>query len=225
MSSPPAKPPKPKNVKLIRAEHAYVAEEEDELSFDEGDLLYILDSTSDPSWWRVRIKGKEGMVPSNLVSSGGAQDTGASGNAFHDACKRGNLELLEECLANKIPVNVPDKAGNTGLHWACRGGHGDIISRLLELKKQLEVDLDNRLGDTPLHLAAERGSKIAIELLRETERVNVMKPNAKGKTAYDLVTDADAKAALRSWMKEALNEEIENDYEASSEDEEENSEG
>ena len=25
-----------------------------------------------------------------------------------------------------------------------------------------------------------------------------MKPNAKGKTAYDLVTDADAKAALRS---------------------------
>ena len=29
---------------------------------------------------------------------------------------------------------------------ACRGGHGDIISRLLELKKQLEVDLDNRLG-------------------------------------------------------------------------------
>ena len=45
MSSPPAKPPKPKNVKLIRAEHAYVAEEEDELSFDEGDLLYVLDSS------------------------------------------------------------------------------------------------------------------------------------------------------------------------------------
>ena len=44
-------------------------------------------------------------------------NTGTSGNAFHDACKRGNLELLEECLANKIPVNVPDKAGNTGLHW------------------------------------------------------------------------------------------------------------
>ena len=45
MSLPPAKPPKPKNVKLIRAEHAYVAEEEDELSFDEGELLYILDSS------------------------------------------------------------------------------------------------------------------------------------------------------------------------------------
>ena len=45
MSSPPAKPPKPKNVKLVRAEHAYVTEEEDELSFEEGDLLYILDSS------------------------------------------------------------------------------------------------------------------------------------------------------------------------------------
>ena len=45
MSMPPAKPPKPKNVNLIRAEFAYVAKEEDELSFEEGELLYILDSS------------------------------------------------------------------------------------------------------------------------------------------------------------------------------------
>ena len=45
MSLPPAKPPKPKNVKLIRADFAYVAKEEDELSFEQGELLYILDSS------------------------------------------------------------------------------------------------------------------------------------------------------------------------------------
>jgi hypothetical protein len=42
---------------------------------------------------------------------------------------------------------------------ACRGGHEDIISRLLELKKQLEVDLDNRLGIIHLlrkHLQGKR---------------------------------------------------------------------
>ena len=45
MPLPPAKPPKPKNVKLVRAEHAYVAKEEDELSFEQGELLYVLDSS------------------------------------------------------------------------------------------------------------------------------------------------------------------------------------
>ena len=60
----------------------------------------------------MRIKGKEGLVPAAYVGSGAQADY-----VFHDACKRGNLELLEECLENKVPVNVPDKAGNTGLHW------------------------------------------------------------------------------------------------------------
>ena len=72
---------------------------------------------TDPSWWRARIKGKEGLVPANFVTAGGQVGPNSSDNAFHDACKRGNLELLEECLMNKVPVNVPDKAGNTGLHW------------------------------------------------------------------------------------------------------------
>lgn len=219
MSMPPAKPPKPKNVNLIRAEFAYVAKEEDELSFEEGELLYILDSTTDPSWWRVRIKGKEGLVPANLVAAGGQVGPNSSGNAFHDGCKRGNLELVEECLTNKVPVNVPDKAGNTGLHWACRGGHEDIIVRLLDLEKQIEVDIENRLGDTPLHLAALKGSKIAIELLRQTQRVNVLKPNAEGKTAYEIASDVEAKSALKSWIKEQSNDDQENDYEASSDEE------
>ena len=43
-------------------------------------------------------------------------------NPIHDACKRGNYELLVECLMNKVPINVQDKAGNSALHWACRGG-------------------------------------------------------------------------------------------------------
>ena len=48
-----------------------------------------------------------------------------------------------------------------------------------------------------------------------------MKTNAKGETSYDLASDPEAKAALKLWMKDYSNEEIENDYEAS-DDEEEN---
>ena len=120
---PPARPPKPQKAKFVRANHAYVAKEEDELGFDEGDLLYILDWTSDPEWWRARNRGKEGLVPSNFLQK---SKDGDEPNPFHDACKRGNLELLEECLLNRVPVNLTDKAGNTGLQWACRGGHSHI---------------------------------------------------------------------------------------------------
>ena len=46
MPLPPAKPPKPMLVgRLVCAEHTYVANEEDELSFEQGELLYVLDSS------------------------------------------------------------------------------------------------------------------------------------------------------------------------------------
>ena len=64
--------------------------------------------------------GKEGLVPSNFMQSD--QTNGVLVNPIHDACKRGNYELLVECLMNKVPINVQDKAGNSALHWACRGG-------------------------------------------------------------------------------------------------------
>lgn len=48
-------PPKPKNVKFSRALFPYTSKEEDELSFEEGDLLYIIDDSSDPDWWRARL--------------------------------------------------------------------------------------------------------------------------------------------------------------------------
>ncbi len=36
----------------------------DELSFDEGDLLYILDM-SNPDWWKAKCSGNTGLIPSN----------------------------------------------------------------------------------------------------------------------------------------------------------------
>lgn len=57
-AKPPPKPAKPSNLKFFRAQFAFVASEEGELSFNEGDLLSILDDKSDPDWWKARIKVK-----------------------------------------------------------------------------------------------------------------------------------------------------------------------
>lgn len=67
---PPAKPPKPRNMKFFRATFAYNTNETDELSFEEGDLIYIVDD-SDTSWWKARLRGKEGLVPSNFFGNKG----------------------------------------------------------------------------------------------------------------------------------------------------------
>lgn len=212
---PPVLPPKPKNQKFHRATFSHSAEADDELSFQEGDLLYILDD-NDSFWWRARVRGKEGLIPANFITSQGEI------SPFLDACKRGNLELLEECLLNQVPVNGIDLAGNTGIHWACRGGHHDCLRRLLHLGMQVKIDLENRLGDTPLHLAALKGSKACIQLLRTSINANaemLEKANKDGKTALDLAADPEAKSCLISWKKQ-LNgggNEIDLSYEASDE--------
>ena len=39
----------------------------------------------------------------------------------------------------------------------------------------------------------------------------MLKRNSEGKTAYEIATDAEAKSALKSWIREQTNEEQEND--------------
>ena len=63
-----------------------------------------------------------------------ASDDGST-SPLHDAAKRGNIELLKECLVNRLPVNQMDPAGNTPLHWAARTGHNDCLSALLSVQQ------------------------------------------------------------------------------------------
>jgi SH3 domain-containing kinase-binding protein 1 len=46
--------------------HDYVAENEDELSIEEGDIITIL-KKEDEGWWEGEIDGRKGWFPSNFV--------------------------------------------------------------------------------------------------------------------------------------------------------------
>ncbi|MEQ2267055.1 Osteoclast-stimulating factor 1 [Xenotaenia resolanae] len=140
MSKPPPKPAKPGQVKVFRALFTFDPRTPDELYFEEGDILYISD-TSDTNWWKGTCRGRTGLIPSNYV----AEQAESIDNPMHEAAKRGNMSWLRECLENKVGINGLDKAGNTALYWGCHGGHKDVVELLLT---QPNVELDQQ--DVPI---------------------------------------------------------------------------
>jgi hypothetical protein len=47
--------------------HSFEAGEPDELSFNEGDIINILDKPADAEWWKGELNGHIGLFPSNYV--------------------------------------------------------------------------------------------------------------------------------------------------------------
>lgn len=59
---------------VYTAVYDYTPQGENELAFAEGDLLYILDKSSDDGWWKAKKKTAEfeseepvGLIPHNYV--------------------------------------------------------------------------------------------------------------------------------------------------------------
>ncbi|KAI0216596.1 Osteoclast-stimulating factor 1 [Lamellibrachia satsuma] len=198
----PPKPRKPGLVKVVRSMYRYEAQQSDELTFDEGETLYILDM-SDPNWWKAKCGNKTGLIPSNYVEA----NTEVVDFPIHEAAKRGNVTFMKECIANKVSVNGLDKAGSTPLHWAAHGGHMECMEMLLTVPN-CEINVQNKLGDTPLHSAAWKGHAHAVELLLEKGAHTDLK-NQDGKTASVLAKNPETAAILQQACQPRI---VSNDY-------------
>ena len=62
----PPPPPPGKKKEQVRCDYDYVAQEEGELSFREGDIITVLKKEGD--WWYGELRGKEGLFPYNYAS-------------------------------------------------------------------------------------------------------------------------------------------------------------
>ena len=89
---------------------------------------------------------------------------------LHYAADYGNVDKARELLKHgRYDVNCRDGIGRTPLHWACIGGHVDMV-RMLISEFQADTTLHNQsvYGDTPLHDAAWRGrGEVALTLITE----------------------------------------------------------
>ena len=56
-----------RQVRWARALFKYEAVEADDLSFNEGDAIELVDQDRQDGWWQGRLNGKSGVFPSNYV--------------------------------------------------------------------------------------------------------------------------------------------------------------
>ncbi|NP_001155019.1 osteoclast stimulating factor 1 [Nasonia vitripennis] len=191
--APPKPVSKPGKVKVVRALYKYTAQHSDELSFEEGDLLYVYDSgqSSVSNRLQARCGNKKGWIPANYVE----EQVEEIVLPLHEAARRGNISFLREGLSSGVSGTGLDSAGNTPLYWAARAGHEDCVKLLLEIPNPA-VNAQNKMGDTPLHVAASHGHLSIVNLLLEAGSDTTLRNNS-GSTAEELACDSVIKNAIQ----------------------------
>uniref|UniRef100_A0A915DPH9 Osteoclast-stimulating factor 1 n=1 Tax=Ditylenchus dipsaci TaxID=166011 RepID=A0A915DPH9_9BILA len=209
---PPPPVAKPGRVQVYHVLAGYSPQKEYELLVEEGDLLYISE-TSASSGQQSQVESKCGDNLGKLPSSYVNNENYVLRIEFplHEAAKRGNFELLEECLKNNVSVNSLDKSGSTALYWAAHGGHSKMVHFLLNVPK-ICISSQNKIGDTPLHAASWKNRLECVEMLVEAG-ADVHSKNKELKKPVDLAASPEIAAFLRLAIRKVV--EPEDNYEGS----------
>src|SRR5207253_1506577 len=101
-----------------------------------------------------------------VFAAGTSLAAGAGDVAVLNAARAANWSDVRSLISKGLPVesvNAADSDGTRALHWAIRADEVQIASLLL--KAGADPNAENRLGVTPLYLAAQNGSAEIIKSL------------------------------------------------------------
>ncbi|KAK9719486.1 Ankyrin repeats (3 copies) [Popillia japonica] len=74
-----------------------------------------------------------------------------------------NIQILSLILENMKKININDEAVTTSFYWAVQKGHSKIIESFL--RHGVNVNVQNSIGYTPLHVAASNNNEKIVEIL------------------------------------------------------------
>ncbi|EKD82554.1 MAG: hypothetical protein ACD_39C01219G0002 [uncultured bacterium] len=106
--------------------------------------------------------------------------------------------LKEYFPITKIDMREPENL-NTGLHLAVENNMLEVVKKLV--KKKADVNMENRFGYTPMHLAASKGFTEIVTALLEYCPDLFHANNAKGYTALHLAIIYDNPEIVGMLMK------------------------
>jgi ankyrin repeat protein len=94
---------------------------------------------------------------------------------------------------------APDNGSRTPLHYACEGGHVQIVKWVLELmqKTPAAIDRADYWGSTPLSMAVRKGHAGVVKLLIDTHAVDIDSADKFGRTLIWWATEQGHGRTLR----------------------------
>ncbi|CAD7079758.1 unnamed protein product [Hermetia illucens] len=160
---------------IVVALYSFVSNNDQELSFEKGDRLEILDRpSSDPDWYKARNQsGQIGLVPRNYLQElseylaqpyrGGTIPGSGSGSAGGDSIDRRNDSMstsMQQQQQQSVPLERPNLAGKSWYYGAItrnqcdtvlnqHGHDGDFLIR----------DSETNIGDYSVSLKAPGRNK------------------------------------------------------------------
>ncbi|XP_052003163.1 inversin-like isoform X1 [Xyrauchen texanus] len=102
-------------------------------------------------------RNKSGMIPSD---SQGA-------TPLHYGAQSNYADTVAVFLQHHSVRDEPDLEGRTAFMWAAGKGSNDVIMIMLDLKKDLDINMADKYGGTALHVAALSGHVSTVLLLLE----------------------------------------------------------
>ena len=124
----------------------------------------------------------------------------------HVLVEKGHLNVLKFLIDNNYcDPNVTDHQDRTPLHVAVVADQFEILEYLLESKSKACINVQDNDGDTPLHLACDRGQQKMVSLLSSaylSTNINLLVTNKKGQTPLHLAAVAGHKDSAEDLLHE-----------------------